>query len=114
MVILKDYKVKGVIHSFSGSYETACIYIKLGFKLGINGVVTFKNSNLKDVIKRLSLDDILLETDSPYLSPEPYRGKENAPKNIKVIGEFIAELFDVKTDVIMEKTTKNACQIFDI
>ena len=111
---LKKYKVKGVIHSFSGSYETACIYLKMGFKLGINGVITFKNSNLKDVIKRLSIDDIILETDSPYLSPEPYRGKLNSPKNVSVIGEFLAKVFDVNISVIIEKTTKTACQIFDI
>ena len=112
--VLKNHKVRGVIHSFSGSYETACIYLNMGFKLGINGVVTFKNSKLKDVLKRLSLNDILLETDSPYLSPEPFRGKINSSKNIKVIGEYIASLFDVNSNVIMEKTTKNACQIFDI
>ena len=112
--ILKKYKVRGTIHSFSGSYETACIYIKMGFKLGINGVVTFKNSNLKDVVRKLSIDDILIETDSPFLSPHPYRGTTNSPKNIPVIGSYLAELFDVKDTEIMEKTTKNACQLFDI
>ena len=75
--ILKKYNVRGVIHSFSGSYETACIYIKIGFLLGINGVITFKNCNLKDVVSKLDLKDIILETDSPYLTPVPYRGKRN-------------------------------------
>ena len=75
--ILNKYKVIGVIHSFSGSYETACIYIKMGFLLGINGVITFKNCNLKDVVAKLDLGNIVLETDSPYLTPVPYRGKRN-------------------------------------
>lgn len=72
--ILKKHHVRGVIHSFSGSYETACIYIKIGFLLGINGVITFKNCNLKDVIDKIDLSNIVLETDSPYLTPVPYRG----------------------------------------
>ena len=76
--ILKKYKVKGVIHSFTGSLEVAKIYIKMGFVLGVNGVITFKNSNVKDVIKEVGLENIILETDSPYLTPHPYRGKQNA------------------------------------
>ena len=87
--IIKKYKVNGVIHSFSGSLETAKEYIKLGFLLGINGVITFKNSKLKEVIKEISLDNIVLETDSPYLSPEPYRGKQNNPSNIINIAKYI-------------------------
>ncbi len=73
---LKKYKVTGVIHSFSGSLETAKIYIKMGFALGINGVVTFKNSKLKDVLRQISIENIVLETDSPYLSPDPKRGQK--------------------------------------
>ena len=80
--ILKKYNVKGVIHSFSGSLEVAKIYIKMGFVLGINGVITFKNSNLKEVVKEIGLENIILETDSPYLTPHPYRGKQNSPKYI--------------------------------
>ena len=80
--ILKSYKVKGVLHCFSGSYEMAREFIKIGFKLGIGGVLTFKNSKLYEVIEKISLDDIVLETDSPYLSPEPYRGKKNNPYNV--------------------------------
>ena len=90
--ILKKYKLKGVIHAFSGSYESANLFIKLGYKLGIGGVVTFKNSNLKDVIKKISIKDILLETDSPYLTPEPNRGKRNDPTNLKYIVTKIAEI----------------------
>ena len=70
--ILKDYKVKGVIHCFSSSYEMALKFIKLGYKIGIGGVVTFKNSKkLQEIVEKLDLKDILLETDSPYIAPEP-------------------------------------------
>ena len=79
--ILKKFpKVKGVIHSFSGSLEVAEIYIKMGYKLGINGVVTFKNSHLKEILPTI-FPYIVLETDSPYLTPHPYRGNKNSPKN---------------------------------
>ena len=89
---LKKYNVRGVIHCFSGSIETAKEYIKMGFYIGVGGVVTFKNTNLKDVIKEIPVERILLETDSPYLSPEPYRGKQNSPKNVSVIANYISNL----------------------
>lgn len=112
--ILKDYNVKGVIHSFSGSLETAKIYLKMGFKLGVNGVVTFKNCNLKDVLVNLSLDDILLETDSPYLTPVPFRGKKNEPSHIIDISMFLSNLFNVELNTLAEITNKNIMEIFDI
>lgn len=112
--ILKKFNVTGVIHSFSGSYEVAQEYIKLGFFLGINGVVTFKNSKLKDVLEKLKLDNIILETDSPFLSPHPYRGKINSPKNIVVIGNFLANLLNISDEDVMEITTRNVEAIFDI
>ena len=82
--ILKKYKVSGVIHCFSGSLEMAKKFISLGFLLGIGGVVTFKNSKLFEVIEKLELTNIVLETDSPYLTPEPNRGKTNESSNISV------------------------------
>src|SRR5574344_673669 len=112
--ILKSHHVRGVIHSFSGSYETAIIYLKMGFKLGVNGVITFKNSKLKDVISRLSPNDIVLETDSPYLTPEPYRGQQNSSKYISDIAKFVASLFDISVDKLAEITNSNIKQIFDI
>ena len=112
--ILSKYNLKGVIHSFSGSYEVAQIYIKMGFKLGINGVVTFKNSNLKDTLKKLSPDNIVLETDSPYLTPHPFRGEKNESKNIYVIAEFIADLYGISLEKLSEITNKNINEIFDI
>lgn len=112
--ILKDYHVRGVIHSFSGSYETAMIYLKMGFCFGVNGVITFKNSRLKEVIKRLPLESILLETDSPYLTPDPYRGKKNEPKYVKEIAQFVANLFAITTEELSIITTENIKRIFDI
>ena len=110
--ILKETKAKGVIHCFSGSLETAKEYIKLGFKLGIGGVVTFKNSNLKEVIKELDIENIILETDSPYLSP--IRGSKNEPKNIKLIGEFISNIYNLEEQKIKNITTKNVINIFNL
>lgn len=109
--ILKEKKINGVIHCFSGSLETAREYIKLGFKLGIGGVVTFKNSNLKDVIKEISLNDIVLETDSPYLSPK--RGSVNEPKNIKEIALFIANIKEVSLNEVSIITSNNSKKIFE-
>ena len=111
---LKKYKVKGVIHCFSGSLEVAEIYIKMGFKLGIGGVVTFSNSNLYKVVEKIGLPNIVLETDSPYLAPVPYRGSLNSSKNIPVIAEYIANLYDVSVQEVAEKTTENVKKIYGI
>lgn len=109
---LKDYSLKGVIHCFSGSLEVANIYIKMGFKLGIGGVVTFKNSKLGEVVKEVGLSNIVLETDSPYLTPEPYRGKINSSKYIPYIASYIASLLGCSIDEVFDVTTKNAIEIF--
>lgn len=111
---LKKYKVTGVIHSFSGSLETANIYIKMGFLLGINGVVTFKNSKLKEVIKNIDLEHIILETDSPYLTPEPFRGTTNEPTRVINIAEFICELKGISLNELARITNKNIAHNFDI
>lgn len=111
---IKKYKVKGVIHSFSGSIETAKIYIKMGFILGINGVITFKNSKLKEVIKELDLKDIIFETDSPFLTPEPFRGKKNEPARIINIAEFICDLKEISKSQASIITNENISRIFDI
>ena len=112
--ILKKYKVRGVMHSFSGSYETACIYLKMGFLLGINGVITFKNCNLKDVVSKLSLNDIVLETDSPYLTPVPYRGMQNNPSHILDVAKYIADIKNVSLEELSEETNGNISRCFDI
>lgn len=110
---LKKYNVKGIVHCFSGSLEVANIYISMGFLLGIGGVVTFKNSKLKDVVKEISLEKIVLETDSPYLTPVPYRGKVNSSKYLEFIAKFIADVKNTSVDEIAKITSENASSLFD-
>ncbi len=112
--ILKKYKLRGVIHSFSGSYETAMEYIKMGFLIGINGVITFKNCNLKDAIKRIDSNNIILETDSPYLTPVPFRGKQNNPSHIKEIAQFVGDLYGISLVELSKITNDNIKRVFDI
>ncbi len=112
--ILKEEKVTGDIHCFSGSLENAKRYIDLGFVLGIGGVVTFKNTNLKETIKEISLDKIILETDSPYLSPEPFRGKQNEPKNVLYVAETIANLKEITLEELSKTTENNIKRVFNI
>lgn len=112
--VLSKFKARGVIHCFSGSYEMAQKFIKLGFYLGIGGVVTFKNSKLKETVLKVGLEHIVLETDSPYLSPEPYRGKKNGPQNIYHIASFLADLFSVSVEEVAKITTENAACLFDL
>ena len=112
--ILKTRKNKGIIHCFSGSVEMAREYIKLGYKLGIGGVLTFKNSKLYEVIEKIDLKDIVLETDSPFLSPEPFRGKKNKPCNVLYVAKRIAEIKNLSLEEVINTTTATAKQIFDI
>ena len=112
--ILSEYKVRGVIHCFSGSLEMAKKFINLGFLLGIGGVVTFKNSKLYQVLEQISLTSIVLETDSPYLSPEPNRGKVNESSNIPLIAEKIALIKNISVEEVANITTYNACRLFDL
>lgn len=111
---LKKYNVKGVIHSFSGSYETACIYIKMGFLLGINGVITFKNCHLKDVIERIDISHLVLETDSPYLTPVPYRGERNDSSHIIDIAQFVCSIKGMTMEELAKETNANIKRCFDI
>ncbi len=112
--ILKNYKLKGSIHCFSGSVEMGKLFTELGYKLGIGGIVTYKNAKtIKEVVKSTDLSDILLETDSPYLSPEPYRGTQNNPSNVSLVADKIAEIKKVTKAEVIRVTTDNAEQIFD-
>ena len=112
--ILGKYNLVVDIHCFSGSKETADIYIKRGYYLGVGGVLTFKNANLKDVIKDIPLENLLLETDAPYLAPVPHRGESNEPAYIKDIAEFLASIKNTDIEEVEDKTTKNARKIFHI
>ncbi|MGN1270429.1 MAG: TatD family hydrolase [Clostridia bacterium] len=112
--ILKKYDLKGVIHCFSGSIETAKEYIKQGYLLGIGGVVTFKNSKLSLVVSNIPLEKIVLETDSPYLTPEPFRGTKNESKNIPLIAEKVAQIKEEPISNVANITTQNAIRLFDL
>ena len=109
--ILKKYKVKGIIHCFSGSKEIAKEFIKYGYKLGIGGVLTFKNSKLYEVINEFDLSNFVLETDSPYLSPEPFRGKQNKPSNFYFVAKRISEIKGISIDEVINKTSENKFNI---
>ena len=109
---LKKFKCKGVIHSFSGSLETAKIYIKMGYLLGVNGVITFKNAKIKDVIKEVGLKNIVLETDSPYLTPVPFRGTQNNPGHVLEIAQFVADLYNISLEELAEQTNKNITEMY--
>ena len=113
--ILKEFpKVHGVIHCFSGSVETAKEYIAMGYKIGIGGVVTFKNSKLSNVVSAIGISNILLETDSPYLTPEPYRGLKNSSKYIPIIASFISRVLSISLEDVSKITLKNTYEVFDL
>ena len=112
--IIVKYKVKGIIHCFSSSLEMAREFIKIGFKIGIGGTVTFKNSlKLQEIVKVIDTKDITLETDSPYLSPEPFRGRKNEPKNTYLVAQKISDLKGENVDKIIDETYASALEIFD-
>ena len=112
--VLKQYNLKGIIHCFSGSVESAKIYVDMGYKIGIGGVVTFKNSNLFKVVEAVGIENIVLETDAPYLAPVPFRGKQNSSKYIPYIAERIAKILDMDVNKVAEITTLNAVELFDL
>lgn len=113
--ILKKYDLKGSLHCYSGSLEMAREFIKLGYFIGVGGVVTYKNAkNIVNVIKNVPLEYILLETDSPYLTPEPYRKNKNDSSYIPIIANKIAEIKEVDIEVIEKTTNENVKRLFDI
>jgi TatD DNase family protein len=113
--ILSSYKKlpNGIFHCFSGNLEQAQQILSLGnFKLGIGGVVTFKNSGLDKIVEQLNLNDLVLETDAPYLAPMPYRGKRNESAHITLIAQKIAEIKNITIEEVAQITSKNALDIF--
>lgn len=112
--ILSGYSLTGSIHAFSGSLEMAKQFVNLGYYLGVGGVVTYKNGRkLREVLECIDLEYILLETDSPYLTPEPYRGTKNDSSYIPLIASKIAEIKECSFEYVVEITTKNASSLFD-
>lgn len=113
--LLKESDLTGIIHCYSGSVDMAKRFIKLGFLLGIGGVITFKNAkSLKDVVKAIDINNFSLETDSPYLTPEPNRGKPNTPKNVKLVATEIANIKQVNLDEVIRVTGRSVCSKFDL
>lgn len=111
----KSSNLRGVMHCFSSSVEIAKEYIKLGFYIAIGGVVTFKNARVtKEVAQFIPLENLLIETDCPYLAPEPFRGKRNEPKYIKYTAEEIAKIKEVDLEEIAKITSANAKKLFEI
>ncbi|PKP05916.1 MAG: hydrolase TatD [Bacteroidetes bacterium HGW-Bacteroidetes-5] len=106
--------LRGVFHAFSGSYQTYERILRIGnFKIGVGGVVTYKNSNLPAVLEKVSLESILLETDAPWLTPAPFRGKRNQPAYVKIIAQKLAEIKGCSYDEICSVTSSNAYNIFN-
>lgn len=105
-------KLRGIFHCFGGSVDEANAITELGFKLGIGGVVTFKNAGLDKTVAEIDLAEIVLETDAPYLSPSPYRGKRNEPSYLRIIAEKIAELKNISVETVAEQTSATAKGIF--
>lgn len=104
----------GVFHCFTGNEEQAKKIIDLNFKLGIGGVVTFKNSGLADVVRNIDLTHIMLETDSPFLAPMPFRGKRNESSYIKLVAQKLAAIKQTTVDEIAEITSANAMELFNL
>lgn len=113
--VLETYKSKplyGIFHCFSGSLEQAQKAIDFGFKLGIGGVVTFKNGKIDQFLNQLDLESLVLETDAPYLAPSPFRGKRNIPSYINLVADKVAELYHIPREEVIEKTSATALALF--
>lgn len=105
---------RGVMHCFGGSVQEAQHAVELGFMLGIGGVVTFKNATMAEVVKAVPLENLLLETDAPYLSPVPHRGQRNESSYIPLIAQKIADLRGISIEAVAEQTTANAQMLFKL
>ncbi|HHV38486.1 MAG TPA: TatD family hydrolase [Tepidimicrobium sp.] len=111
----QDGNLEGVLHCYSGSMEMAMEYIELGFYISLAGPVTFKNARVpKEVAKAVPLDRLLIETDSPYLTPEPYRGKRNEPIYVRYVAGTIAELRGISFEEVANRTSENARRLFGL
>ena len=115
-VLLKhrDEKLRGIFHCFTGNLDQAKKIIDLGFYLGIGGVVTYKNAGLDSVVAQIHLDHLVLETDSPYLPPVPFRGKSNESSYLVHIAQKVADLHQISIEELARITTENSTKIFGI
>jgi TatD DNase family protein len=115
--IVKEYVpegVRGIFHCFSGSFENAIEIIEAGFYLGIGGVLTYKNAGLVNVLSKIDLKNLVLETDAPYLSPVPFRGKRNESSYLKYVVAKLAEIKNCSVETVAKVTTENAEKIFGL
>jgi len=115
--VVKEYTHKGlhgVFHCFSGNHQNALDIVNAGFLLGIGGIVTYKNAGIAEVVKKIDLTNIVLETDSPYLTPAPFRGKRNESSYIKYIVRKIAEIKNISFEEVAAITTANAEKMFAV
>jgi len=113
--VIKEYipkGIKGIFHCFGGTYENAVEIINAGFYLGIGGILTYKKSGLSEVLEKINLEHLVLETDAPYLSPVPFRGKRNESSYLKYIAEKLAEVKNTSVEEVAQITTSNAEKIF--
>ena len=110
----KDDKLRGIFHCFTGNSEQAKKAIDLNFYLGIGGVVTYKKAGLDVVLKEISLDNLVLETDAPYLAPVPHRGKKNESSYLIYVADKVAEIYETTIEQVAEITTANSVKIFGI
>jgi TatD DNase family protein len=107
--------LRGVLHCFTGNYEAACAYLDLGFYLSFTGIITFKNADpLRDVVRQVPLEKILIETDSPYLTPVPHRGKRNEPGYVRLVAETLALVKSVPLEEVAHITSANVRDLFRI
>ena len=116
MKVLKDMNVtKGVIHCFSGSAETAKILINMGFMISFTGVITFKNAKRAiEALKVIPIERLMIETDSPYMAPEPFRGRRNDSRYVKYVAEKMAEVKGIELEQLCEITYQNGLKFFNI
>jgi len=111
----RDQEIKGVIHCFGGTVQQAKEFIDLGFYIGFTGIITFdKTGRLAEVVKNLPLENILVETDCPWLAPQPHRGERNLPQYVKFVAEKIAKIRDLDYNQIEKQTVKNAINLFKL
>ena len=108
-------KLRGVIHCFTGNYEAARAYLDLGFYISFTGIITFKNADaLRDVVRNVPLERMLVETDSPYLTPVPHRGKRNEPAYVRYVAETVARIKGLSLEEVARVTTQNVRELFGV
>jgi len=110
----RDENLFGIFHCFTGNFEQAKMALSYNMKLGIGGVVTFKNGGIDKFLNEIPLDQIVLETDSPYLAPSPFRGKRNESSYIKLIAQKVAQIYDIGVEEVAAATTQNSKNIFGV